>query len=93
MFATDNMATVQGVLDPHVWPQGTYEMNIETQKGNNRSFSRQAGKFDRHNPKTADGSLVISTITTYISDGSRLTVTLQVEDGTRNQSCSSDYER
>ena len=93
MSETGSMITLQGVVDPKYWPSGSYEINIESRQGGNRSLSRQAGRFDGNNAKTADGSLVLSTTKMYISEGGRLTVILQIEDGDRNQSCSFDYER
>ncbi|KKM16642.1 hypothetical protein LCGC14_1683810 [marine sediment metagenome] len=90
---TGKMVMLQGVVDPQDWPQGTYEMGIMTQQGSNRSVSRQTGRFDGSNAKTTDGSLVLSTVTMYVSDGGRLAVTLQIAAGDRNQSCSFDYER
>lgn len=93
MLENGNVVRLQSVVDPQDWPYGTYEMSIMTQQGSNRSVSRQSGRFDGSNAKAKDGSLVLSTVTMYVSDGGRLAVTLQIEDGDRNQSCSFDYER
>lgn len=93
MSETGKMVTLKGVVDPKGWRHGTYKMNIVAQQGGNRSVSRQSGSFDDSNAETANGLIVLSTTTLYVSKGSRLAVTLQIEDGDRHQSCSFDYER
>jgi len=93
MSENGNMVTIQGVVDQQGWSRGNYQMQIETRQGGSRSLSQQAGVFDDQSPKTADGLLVLSTTTTYISDGGRLSVTLYVEDEDHNASCSLNFER
>lgn len=92
MSENGSFIMLQGVVDPQSWPRGEYEMTIEARQGGNRSLSRQAGAFDVA-AMTADGMLVLSTTTTYVSDGGRLAVTLHINDGTRNTVCSLDFER
>ena len=92
MSENGNFVTLQGVVDPQIWPRGTYDMTMEVQQGGNKSLSRQAGAFGEGTP-SEDGLLVLSSTTVYVSDGGRLTVTLDIKDGNRNASCSLDYER
>ncbi|SEK45029.1 hypothetical protein SAMN05421666_1384 [Roseovarius nanhaiticus] len=92
MSEDGNFVTLQGVVDPQIWPRGTYDMTMEVQQGSNKSLSRQAGAFGEGSAFT-DGFLVLSSTTVYVADGGRLTVTLSIEDGNRNASCSLDYER
>ncbi|MCF7702490.1 curli-like amyloid fiber formation chaperone CsgH [Loktanella sp. M215] len=91
MSEIGSMVTVQGAVDPQDWPRGSYEMTIEARQGGNRSLSQQAGKFDNESAQTADGLFVLSTTKVYVSNGGSLAVTLRVEDGDRNVSCSLDY--
>jgi len=93
MSENDSIVTIQGVVNPNDWSQGSYQMQIEARQGGNQSLSRQAGNFDQSNIRADDGSLVLSTATLYVSDGGSLFVTLTVEDEDRNVSCSFDYER
>jgi hypothetical protein len=92
MSEDGSLVTLQGVVDAELWAQGTYDMTIETKQGGNRSLSRQAGAFDQ-TARAPDGFLVLSTTTVYVSEGGRLTVRLNVDDGTHTTSCSLDLER
>lgn len=92
MSENGNVVTLQGVVDPQDWPQGSYKMQIDARQGGSRSLSQQAGQFGGEHTQSDGGFLVLASTTMYISNGGRLTVTLHVKGGDHSTSCSFDYE-